>query len=180
MGCFAARKDAADLFRAGAHRQPLPDPKIVIECPPATIRRVDNGEEIYINIRDSESHATIENADGVPLYSSSDNLPVNIYGLANCLSSVFGWNLNSLQNPASLHVCVTRPMVDHIHQFIVDVKRALYLCRKDPDWNLKGKVGIYGTAANIPAGIAEELTKVYMHSSTKVATMCTSSNHSRP
>ena len=35
---------------------------------------------------------------------------VNIYGLAKIMADEYGWNLNSLQNPASVHLCVTLPV----------------------------------------------------------------------
>lgn len=95
---------------------------------------------------------------------STENLPLNIYGVANCLSQVFGWNLNSLQNPASVHLCVTFPMAQGgiVEEFIRDVKSAIFLCRTDPEWNARGCAGIYGTTANVPTALADELTCVYL------------------
>lgn len=149
---------------------------------PRRMVRSDTGEEIvfdptekstFSNYRkESDSTASpVRNSPSSPSKSSSnifdpassvENLPLNIYGVYNCLTKVFGWNLNSLQNPASLHICVTLPIASMVDEFVLDVKAAIYLCRRDGEWNAKGKAGIYGTAASVPSSIADELTKIYL------------------
>mmetsp|Transcript_20872 Transcript_20872/g.52728 ORF Transcript_20872/g.52728 Transcript_20872/m.52728 type:complete len:834 (+) Transcript_20872:118-2619(+) len=45
---------------------------------------------------------------------SEDSKKVNIYAVAAVLTKVFGWSLNSLQNPASVHLCVTLPVAEEL------------------------------------------------------------------
>lgn len=90
------------------------------------------------------------------------NRPINVYGLAKCMSEVFKWNLNSLQNPASVHLCVTLPVSKMDQEFIKDLKAAVKMCREDSKWNQEGAAGVYGTTASVPASVAGDLTKVYL------------------
>lgn len=67
----------------------------------------------------------------------------HIYRLSEGLTAK-GWNLNTLQFPCGIHICVT-----HVHteagvadQFIQDIKSELELILKTPDTPVEGKVKI--------------------------------------
>ena len=65
----------------------------------------------------------------------------HIFRLAEALGAK-GWNLNSLQFPSGIHLCVT-----HVHtesgvadQFLNDVRTELEIIMKDPGLPVEGKV----------------------------------------
>ncbi|XP_056113016.1 sphingosine-1-phosphate lyase 1 isoform X1 [Rhinichthys klamathensis goyatoka] len=75
----------------------------------------------------------------------------DIFRLSNALTSK-GWNLNSLQFPSSIHICVTmlhtQPSV--AEQFVSDVKREVAIIMKNPKEKTTGMGAIYGMAQSIP------------------------------
>lgn len=75
----------------------------------------------------------------------------DIFRLSNALTSE-GWNLNTLQFPSSIHICVTmlhtQPGV--AEQFIRDVKREVAIIMKNPKEKTTGMGAIYGMAQSIP------------------------------
>ncbi|XP_039611043.1 sphingosine-1-phosphate lyase 1 isoform X1 [Polypterus senegalus] len=75
----------------------------------------------------------------------------DIFRLSNLLTSK-GWNLNTLQFPSSIHICVT---LLHTHagvaqQFIEDVKNSVSEIMKNPLEKTTGMGAIYGMAQSIP------------------------------
>lgn len=67
----------------------------------------------------------------------------HIYGLSEGLNAK-GWNLNTLQFPSGIHLCVT-----YIHtqpgvadQFLEDVETELNIIMKNPQTPVEGKVNI--------------------------------------
>ncbi|XP_067242393.1 sphingosine-1-phosphate lyase 1 [Chanodichthys erythropterus] len=75
----------------------------------------------------------------------------DIFRLSNALTSK-GWNLNTLQFPSSIHICVTmlhtKPGV--AEQFVSDVKREVAIIMKNPKEKTTGMGAIYGMAQSIP------------------------------
>uniref|UniRef100_A0AAY4E3D2 sphinganine-1-phosphate aldolase n=1 Tax=Denticeps clupeoides TaxID=299321 RepID=A0AAY4E3D2_9TELE len=75
----------------------------------------------------------------------------DIFRLSNALTSK-GWNLNTLQFPSSIHICVTvlhtKPGV--AEQFISDVKEQVAIIMKNPKEKTTGMGAIYGMAQSIP------------------------------
>ncbi|XP_055632841.1 sphingosine-1-phosphate lyase [Toxorhynchites rutilus septentrionalis] len=66
--------------------------------------------------------------------------------------STLGWNLNSLQFPSGIHLCVT-----HMHtpdgiadKFINDVRSKVALIMKNPETPVEGRMAIYGVAQAVP------------------------------
>nr|XP_050860928.1 sphingosine-1-phosphate lyase isoform X1 [Vespula vulgaris] len=75
----------------------------------------------------------------------------HIYRLSEALSAK-GWNLNSLQFPSAIHICIT-----YVHtepgvadQFLCDVKTELENLLKIPDLPVEGKLAMYGMSQSIP------------------------------
>ncbi|CAD7954282.1 unnamed protein product [Amoebophrya sp. A120] len=110
---------------------------------------------------------------------------VNIYAIASIMREKFDWNLNSLQNPPSIHLCVTLPVAvaDYVldettkeseSRFVADLEKSVEICLADPAWNKKAAAGVYGMAASIPNSLAGDLTKVYLDSCYKVQKTVTS------
>ncbi|XP_048126528.1 sphingosine-1-phosphate lyase 1 isoform X1 [Alosa alosa] len=75
----------------------------------------------------------------------------DIYRLSNALTAK-GWNLNTLQFPSSIHICVTvlhtQPGV--ADQFISDVRELVGNIMKNPKEKTTGMGAIYGMAQSIP------------------------------
>lgn len=88
----------------------------------------------------------------------------HIYRLSSALSKK-GWNTNSLQFPAGIHICVT-----HLHtkegvarQLVQDVKEALDVIMEDPSVQLEGVMAMYGQSHSIPdRSIIGDFTKFYI------------------
>ncbi len=92
---------------------------------------------------------------------NSDNL--NIYKIMDYMTEK-NWNLNGLQLPACIHICVTlrhtQPGV--AERFINDLQSAVAFVKKNPD-RKGGMAPVYGMAANIPAkSLIGELLDRYM------------------
>ncbi|KAG5831015.1 hypothetical protein ANANG_G00299380 [Anguilla anguilla] len=75
----------------------------------------------------------------------------DIFRLSNALTAK-GWNLNSLQFPSSIHICVTllhtQPGV--AEQFVSDVTDLVAVIMKNPKEKTTGMGAIYGMAQSIP------------------------------
>ena len=63
-----------------------------------------------------------------------------------------GWNLNSLQFPPSIHLCVTLLHTQEgvADRFIRDITECTAEIMKDPKAESTGSAAVYGMAQNIP------------------------------
>ncbi|CRK88647.1 CLUMA_CG002394, isoform A [Clunio marinus] len=80
-----------------------------------------------------------------------------------------GWNLNILQFPSGIHICVTnmhtRPGV--ADNFINDVESIVAALVLDPQAPVEGKMALYGVAQEIPdRSIVGDFTKLFLDSLT--------------
>uniref|UniRef100_A0A8C5PR50 Sphingosine-1-phosphate lyase 1 n=1 Tax=Leptobrachium leishanense TaxID=445787 RepID=A0A8C5PR50_9ANUR len=75
----------------------------------------------------------------------------DIYRLSNALSER-GWNLNLLQFPSSIHICLTVPHTKPgvAQQFVKDIQESVAAIMKDPGAITTGVGAIYGMAQTIP------------------------------
>lgn len=75
----------------------------------------------------------------------------NIYRLSDEMTKK-GWNLNALQYPSSIHICLTMMhTVEGIaEQFLQDVQDAVRDILKDPECTKEGTAALYGMAHSIP------------------------------
>ncbi|VBB31484.1 unnamed protein product, partial [Acanthocheilonema viteae] len=87
------------------------------------------------------SSAIMNDIDGLRLLGSADVSVVaftsdvfNVYALVDDMSAL-GWNLNSIQNPAGAHICVTYNTVvaDAWQAFIDDLRKVAFALMNDPD-----------------------------------------------
>ncbi|KAM9133597.1 sphingosine-1-phosphate lyase 1 [Pangshura tecta] len=88
----------------------------------------------------------------------------DIYRLSNLLSSR-GWNLNVLQFPSSIHLCITqlhtKPGI--AEQFLEDVRDCVLEIMKDPKAKTTGMGAIYGMAQSIPdRNMVSEISHAYL------------------
>eukprot|EP00123_Amoebidium_parasiticum_P016426 comp23423_c0_seq1/m.38965 comp23423_c0_seq1/g.38965 ORF comp23423_c0_seq1/g.38965 comp23423_c0_seq1/m.38965 type:complete len:547 (-) comp23423_c0_seq1:293-1933(-) len=94
----------------------------------------------------------------------------DIYRLSGALSKR-GWNLNSLQNPPSLHICLTNVHTKEgvAERFLKDVKEETAEIMKNPGDKASGMAAIYGMAATIPdKSIVSDITNLWLDTVYKV------------
>ncbi|XP_067828508.1 sphingosine-1-phosphate lyase 1 isoform X2 [Heptranchias perlo] len=75
----------------------------------------------------------------------------DIFRLSNAMTSR-GWNLNTLQFPSSIHICVTLLHTKNgvADQFVKDVCESVAEIMKNPSERTTGRGAIYGMAQSIP------------------------------
>ncbi|XP_032457072.1 sphingosine-1-phosphate lyase isoform X2 [Nasonia vitripennis] len=89
-----------------------------------------------------------------------------IYRLSQALNAR-GWNLNTLQFPSAIHICVT-----HVHtepgvaqQFVDDVRFELEKIMQTPKEEAEGIYALYGSAQTIPdRSVVGDITKSFIDS----------------
>ena len=78
-----------------------------------------------------------------------------------------GWNLNALQYPSGIHICITQIHTKNgiADNFINDIKMVIAELIKTPYIKTDGMGQIYGTAQLIPnKSIVEEIVCTYLDS----------------
>jgi sphinganine-1-phosphate aldolase len=86
----------------------------------------------------------------VVCFSTAPGSPLSIYHVNDAMQAR-GWNLNTMQNPAALHICVTFANAPHAGTFVEDLRAAVEEVRTAPPGRFKGGSGaIYGLAATVP------------------------------
>ena len=77
------------------------------------------------------------------------------------------WNLNALQFPTAVHICVTylHTQAGVADKFINDVKEISATCLADPAACDKGSAAVYGMAQSLPdSSIVDQITGAYLDS----------------
>ncbi|XP_058061230.1 sphingosine-1-phosphate lyase [Anopheles bellator] len=90
----------------------------------------------------------------------------DIYLLASELNSL-GWNLNSLQFPPGIHICVTYMHTQSgvADKFVEDVRSKLADIMRNPSKPVEGKMAIYGVAQSVPdRELIGEFTRCFIDS----------------
>ncbi|XP_056386721.1 sphingosine-1-phosphate lyase 1 [Hyla sarda] len=88
----------------------------------------------------------------------------DIYRLSNSLTAK-GWNLNTLQFPPSIHICLTllhtKPGVAQL--FVKDIQDSLSVIMEDPGAKTTGVGAIYGMAQTIPdRSLVTDISKAFL------------------
>ncbi|XP_017108341.2 sphingosine-1-phosphate lyase [Drosophila bipectinata] len=130
----------------------------------ATKRIVDTARYIERGVRDINGIFVF----GKPATSviALGSKKFDIFRLSDSLCKL-GWNLNALQFPSGIHICVTdmhtQPGV--ADKFIADVKSCTAEIMKDPGQPVEGKFALYGMAQSIPdRSVIGEVTRLFLHS----------------
>ncbi|XP_066535333.1 sphingosine-1-phosphate lyase 1 [Hoplias malabaricus] len=115
----------------------------------ATRKVVQTARTIAAGIRKIEGVFVFGNPE-VSVVAIGSNV-FDIFRLSNALTAK-GWNLNTLQFPSSIHICVTmlHTMPGVAQHFIKDVKEEVAIIMKNPKEKTTGKGAIYGMAQSIP------------------------------
>jgi len=90
----------------------------------------------------------------------------DILRLSDALCNL-GWNLNTLQFPSGIHLCVTNMHTrDGVaKQFIDDVTEEVNEIMKNPTKPVEGKMAIYGVAQTIPdRALVGDITRRFLDS----------------
>ncbi|KAK0096393.1 hypothetical protein PV326_005629 [Microctonus aethiopoides] len=90
----------------------------------------------------------------------------HIYLLSEGLTAR-GWNLNALQFPSAIHLCVT-----HVHtqpgiadSFLDDVRNILAEMKNNTDESVKGRLALYGMSQKLPdRTVVSDLTRLFIDS----------------
>ncbi|GAU97196.1 hypothetical protein RvY_08537 [Ramazzottius varieornatus] len=125
-----------------------------------TARRLEQG------LRQVE-HISILGQPEVSVISFCSN-SFNIYRLSDAMGKR-GWNLNALQFPSSVHICVTRnhtaPGV--VERFLQDVRECVEEIVKNPGEKTSGMAAIYGMAQSVPdRSVVSEMAWAYLDTCT--------------
>ena len=78
-----------------------------------------------------------------------------------------GWNLNSLQFPASIHICCTLPHTQPgvADQLISDIRESVHEIMRQPSAKVTGAGAMYGMAQALPdRSIVSDLASEFLHS----------------
>ena len=83
--------------------------------------------------------------------------------VADRMAKEHGWSLNSLQSPASVHLCCTVQTVGHEAKFLADLKESLDFSKAAVKAGDKddGSAAVYGMASSMPAGPVKQLLYAY-------------------
>jgi sphinganine-1-phosphate aldolase len=83
---------------------------------------------------------------------------VNIYNVGDFMSKK-GWSLNTLQNPSSIHLCVTLQHVGKEEKILSDLQEAVQQALLTK--GMAGNAAIYGMASSLPAGPIDEMLRLF-------------------
>lgn len=90
----------------------------------------------------------------------------DIFRLSDALNQK-GWNLNALQFPSGIHICVTNMHAKDgvADNFVKDVETIVKELMKDPGKPIDGKMAIYGVSQTIPdRSIVGDFTRLFLDS----------------
>jgi len=90
----------------------------------------------------------------------------DIFRLSDAINSK-GWNLNILQFPSGIHICVTNMHTRSgvADNFLNDVESIVGELMQNPEKPVEGKMALYGVAQSIPdRSIVSDFTKLFLDS----------------
>jgi len=96
-------------------------------------------------------------------FTHIDPKTLNVYTVTDLMKKR-GWNLNSLQYPAAVHLCVTATNAGSAETFIKDLKDCVQEIRNAPPGSYKdGSAAIYGLAESLPEkGLVETICTAFV------------------
>jgi glutamate/tyrosine decarboxylase-like PLP-dependent enzyme len=104
-------------------------------------------------------------AEAMIVCFAGDRDSVNVYRVGDCMRRR-GWTLNSLQDPAAVHLCVTSCHVGLVDSFLADLAASVVEATGSGSGSAgaeggSGSAAVYGATASLPAGPINELLRVY-------------------
>ncbi|XP_036334273.1 sphingosine-1-phosphate lyase [Rhagoletis pomonella] len=130
----------------------------------ATKRIVDTARYVEAGIRAVEG-VFVFGKPATSVVAIGSNV-FDIFRLSDALCKL-GWNLNALQFPSGIHICITdmhtQPGV--ADKFLADFNGAVEEIMKDPGRPVEGKMAIYGVAQGIPdRTVVGDVTRAFLNS----------------
>ena len=105
----------------------------------------------------------VQGRPDVCVVSMETTAEFNVYAVADALKEIRKWNLNMLQNPAGVHICVTLANYDKADIFLDDLKEAVRMIRAETtDKYQKGGAAMYGMASTVPEDICKDLVTAFL------------------
>ena len=116
--------------------------------------------------------AGIPKIDGLELQAKPDASVVcfhstdpemSVYDVAECMTKRH-WNLNALQLPAAVHICVTYANHAKADEFLADLAASVHEVKTAPPGTFNKGIGsIYGTAAKLPdRSVIDTVAKAFL------------------
>lgn len=129
----------------------------MIETTIPEISLIGGSQAMIICVAENKSHSVRGNLG-----------PINIHCVADVMSKK-GWALNSLQNPASVHLCCTVKHIGIEGKFVKDLRDSVDVVINDMQTaadaglspQLHGNAAMYGLASAFPAGPVKALLTTY-------------------
>ncbi len=88
---------------------------------------------------------------------------LNVHNIGDAMKAR-GWNLNSLQDPPAIHLCITNCNVKSAAKcFVSDLKESVEEVKTSPEKFKNGSAAIYGLAESLPdKSIVSDVCKTYI------------------
>jgi len=96
----------------------------------------------------------------------------NVFALSDILCDERGWDLNVLQFPGAIHLCVTmvHTKPGFVEKFLADLTEASERLLANPGQKAKGSGAVYGTSQQVPdRSIIHEVCMTYLDVTTMLA-----------
>jgi sphinganine-1-phosphate aldolase len=123
---------------------------------------VDATQQVADGVRSIAGLKLCGEPDASVVCFASNDKAIDVYKVAEAMSKRH-WNLNSLQNPSCVHLCLTNMHVDKAEQFIADLKASVEQVRSNPSAFRDGSAAMYGMAASIPdKSIVDNLARAFV------------------
>lgn len=113
---------------------------------------------------------SIKTMDGIELLTEPETMILtmisktyNIYEVGDKLQKK-GWHLNQLQNPAAIHLCLTRLHTQNetAESFLKDLVLVIQTMASSESSCETGSASVYGMAGSLPDGPVSDLLKTYL------------------
>lgn len=87
----------------------------------------------------------------------------DIYKVADVMKHLGGWEMARMQRPPCVHICVNVRTAAIADKWLVDLNKAVEMCRGTEAQGIDGMAGIYGQAGIVPdRSVVSEILKGYL------------------
>lgn len=114
---------------------------------------VEAKDQLVAGIAEIDGLRVQGRADVMVVAMESTTKDLNIHAVGSALGKS-GWHLNSLQNPAGIHIALTLANCERVPELLADLRVAVQQARESPDKG--GAVALYGMSAVAPAHLLED------------------------
>jgi sphinganine-1-phosphate aldolase len=87
----------------------------------------------------------------------------DIYKVADVMKHIGQWEMARMQRPPCVHICVNVRTASIVDQWLLDLEKAVEMCRGTEAQGIDGMAGIYGQAGIVPdRSVVSEILKGYL------------------